>query len=111
MYDLQSPLEWIGIFFSRHLMSVHVPAKFQQYSVILAKSAADTKKHMFFRDGALFMADTVTMPYHCLDELCPRPIRSTLEKGGITKQIQSKVEFIYIICPTIILFFNKLSVN
>jgi hypothetical protein len=40
-------------------MSVHDPAKFQQYSVIFAKSAADIKNHMFFRDGALFMADTV----------------------------------------------------
>ncbi len=40
-------------------MSVHDPAKFQQYSVIFAKSAADTKNRMFFRYGALFMADTV----------------------------------------------------
>ena len=59
MYDLRSPLEWIGIFFSRNLMSVHDPAKFQQYSVIFAKSAADTKNRMFFWDRALFMADTV----------------------------------------------------
>jgi hypothetical protein len=59
MYDLLSPLEWIGIFFSIHLMSVHDPAKFQQYSVIFAKSAADTKNRMFYRDRALFMADTV----------------------------------------------------
>jgi hypothetical protein len=42
-------------------MSVHDPAKFQQYSVISAKSAADTKNRMFFRYGALFMADTVAM--------------------------------------------------
>ncbi len=40
-------------------MSVHDPAKFQQYSVLFAKSAADTKNRMFFRNGALFMADTV----------------------------------------------------
>ncbi len=40
-------------------MSVHDPAKFQQYSVIFAKSAADTKNRMFFRDRALFMVDTV----------------------------------------------------
>jgi hypothetical protein len=40
-------------------MSVHDPAKFQQYSVIFAKSAADTKIRMFFQDRALFMADTV----------------------------------------------------
>jgi hypothetical protein len=40
-------------------MSVHDPAKSQQYSVIFAKSAADTKNRMFFRDRALFMADTV----------------------------------------------------
>jgi hypothetical protein len=59
MCDLLSPLEWIGIFFSIHLMSVHDPAKSQQYSVIFAKSAADTKNRLFFRDRALFMADTV----------------------------------------------------
>jgi hypothetical protein len=47
MYDLLSPLEWIGIFISIHLMSVHDPAKSQQYSVIFAKSAADTKNRMF----------------------------------------------------------------
>jgi hypothetical protein len=63
MYDLLSPIDWIGIFFSIHLMSVHDPAKFQQYSVIFAKFAADTKNRMFFRDCALFMADTV----HCGD--------------------------------------------
>jgi hypothetical protein len=40
-------------------MSVHDPAKSQQYSVIFAKSAADTKNRMFFHDHALFMADTV----------------------------------------------------
>jgi hypothetical protein len=40
-------------------MSVHDPAKFQQNCVIFAKSAADTKKRMFFWDCALFMADTV----------------------------------------------------
>ncbi len=59
MYDLLGPLVMIGIFFSKNLMSVHDPAKFQQYRVIFAKSAADTKNRMFFRDCALFMADTV----------------------------------------------------
>ncbi len=59
MYDLLSPLEWIKIFFSIHLVSVHDPAKSQQYSVIFVKSAADAKNCMFFRDRALFMADTV----------------------------------------------------
>ncbi len=49
MYDLLGPL----------VMSVHDPAKFQQYSVIFAKSAADTKNHMFFRGLALFMTDSV----------------------------------------------------
>jgi hypothetical protein len=44
-------------------MSVHDPAKFQQYSVIFAKSAADTKNRMFFRDRALFMADTVQVQF------------------------------------------------
>jgi hypothetical protein len=45
-------------------MSVHDPTKFQQYSVIFAKSAADTKNRMFFRYGALFMADTVGYRMH-----------------------------------------------
>jgi hypothetical protein len=40
-------------------MSVHDTANFQQYTVIFAKSAANTKNRIFFREGALFMADTV----------------------------------------------------
>ncbi len=63
MYDLQSPLEWIEIFVSIHLMSVHDPAKFQQYSVIFAKSAEDTKNRMFFRYRALFLAGTARVMY------------------------------------------------
>jgi hypothetical protein len=31
MYDLLSPIEWIGILFLIQLMSVHDTAKFQQY--------------------------------------------------------------------------------
>ncbi len=60
MYDLPGLLVMIGIFFSINLMSLHDSAKFQQYSVIFAKSAADTKNRMFFRDRVLFMVDTVT---------------------------------------------------
>ncbi len=61
MYDLLGPLVMIGIFFSINLMSVHDPTKFKQYRVIFAKSAADTKNRMFFRDRTLFMADTVLL--------------------------------------------------
>jgi hypothetical protein len=48
-------------FFIINLMSVHDPAKFQQCCVKSAKSAADAKNRMFFRDCALFMVNTV---YH-----------------------------------------------
>jgi hypothetical protein len=41
-------------------MSLHDSAKFQQFSVIFANSAADTKNRMFFRDSVLSMVDTVT---------------------------------------------------
>ncbi len=47
MYGLLGPLMMIGIFSSIILMSVHDPAKFQQYSMIFAKSAADTKNSVF----------------------------------------------------------------
>jgi hypothetical protein len=57
MHDLLGPLGMIRIFLI-HLILVHDPAKFQQYSVIFAKSSIDTKNRMFLRDRALSMADT-----------------------------------------------------
>jgi hypothetical protein len=48
MYDLLGPVLIIGFFSSINLMLVHNPAKFPQYSVIFAKSAANAKIHLFF---------------------------------------------------------------
>ncbi len=59
MYVLLGPVLINGIFFSITLISVHNSAKFQQCSVIFAKSAVDTKLRLFFRYRALFFADTV----------------------------------------------------
>ncbi len=80
MYDLLSPLEWIGIFFSRNLMSVHDPAKFQQYSVIFAKSAADTKKTHVFPGPRTFygrhcIGSTIIHCYLPLFQFVPRTRR------------------------------------
>jgi hypothetical protein len=61
MYDLLGPVLINGIFFSIILISVHNSAKFQQCSVIYAKSAVDTKIRLFFRYRALFFADTVLL--------------------------------------------------
>jgi hypothetical protein len=58
MYDLLGPVLLLE-FFSINLMSLHNPAKFQQCSVIFAKSAAVTKICLFFRYCAFFFADTV----------------------------------------------------
>ncbi len=55
MYDLLGPVLIIRILFSINLMSVHNPAKFQQYSVIFAKSAANAKIRLLFRYHALFL--------------------------------------------------------
>jgi hypothetical protein len=59
---------------------VHDPEKFQQYSVLFAKSAADTKNRMFFRDRALFMADTVLLK-DMHETLCAKkePVRASQE--------------------------------
>ncbi len=54
MYALLGPLQIIGNFIF-NLFSVHNPAKFQQYSVIFAKSAANAKVRLFFRYSALFL--------------------------------------------------------
>jgi hypothetical protein len=43
-------------------MSVHDPAKFQQYSVIFARSVADTKNRMFFWDHGTFYGRHCTVP-------------------------------------------------
>jgi hypothetical protein len=45
----------LGIYFSIILMLVHNSEKFQQSSVIFAKSAVDTKIRQFFRYRALFL--------------------------------------------------------
>ncbi len=59
MCDLLGPVLINRNFFSINLMSVHNPAKFQQASVLFAKSAAVTKICLFFRYRTLFFADTV----------------------------------------------------
>ncbi len=63
MYDLLGPVLINGIFFSIVLISVNNSVKFQQRSVIFAKSAVVTKFRLFFRYRALFFADTV----QCID--------------------------------------------
>ncbi len=60
MCNLLGPVLIIGNFFSIILMSMHHPAKFQQYGVIFAKNAANAKIRLFFCYRVLFLGgDTV----------------------------------------------------